>query len=283
METSQPNEFFNTFEDLENEITNIPFPKCCKEDPCGEWHTHPDYGTTEQLTLFPEKVEKKDPTIFTVSAVAFDFYFDEPRVLLVKNKKPPRKSMEGKPGGVGLPTGQLESKETMLHAVERETEDESGCSVSEIIGKLFVVKKTLKVFRKNNPENLPSHLNYDLVPNEIHVFLVEATDSLGKVREIDEIDSSFEPWVPLREVFKMPLAQNKSGSDRNPNGIYFSHLQRLYRAIESMVYNPEEELVDGVAIKQWLEPNRHLLKSAMVDIQKAGLLKRFLPDEDAEK
>lgn len=203
--------------------------------------------------------------ITTVSAIAFDFDFNEPRVLLVKNKKPPRKSKEGKPGGVGLPTGQLESKEDMIEALKRETRDESGCSVKKVIGKFFLVNKLIKT-------------DDGFVPNEIHVFLVEASDSLSKVREIEEIDASFEPWVPIKQAFEMSLAQNRGGSDRNANGIYFSHLQRLYRAIECMVFYPEE-LEDGEAIKKWLEPNRHLLKSAMVDIEKAGLLKRFLPPE----
>ena len=272
MET-QPNQYDTTVQF----ISNLPYPQCCEEDTEGEFHIHPDDGS-KQLILFPEPVEEKDPTIFTVSALAFDFDFtttdpsksraDEIKVLLIKNKKPPRNSKEGKPGGVGLPTGQLESKESMLHAVKRETEDESGCSITKIVGKLFVINKRLQI--DGNP-----------VPNEIHVFLVEASDSLRKVREIDEIDSSFEPWVPLRQVFEMPLAQNKSGNDRNPCGIYFSHIQRLYRAIECMVYNPEE-LVDGTDIKRWLEPNRKALMSAMVDLAKAGLLEKFLPPPEYE-
>ena len=85
------------------------------------------------------------PPIFTVSAIAFDFDFvtsdpsksraDEIRALLVKNKKPPRRSKEGKPPGRGLPTGQLESKEDMVQALKRETRDESGCSIRKVNGK----------------------------------------------------------------------------------------------------------------------------------------------------
>ncbi|GEM_PF-6343726 len=215
--------------------------------------------------------------ILTISAIAFDFDFvtsdpsksraNEIRVLVPKNKKPPKKSKEGKPGGFGLPTGQLESKETMLRAIVRETEDETGCVVKKIIGKLFVVNKRLRI-------------EDELVPNEIHVFLIEASDVLHKVREVDEIDSSVEPWTPLWQVFEMPLAQNREGGNKNPNGIYYSHLRRLYNAIESLVYNPEE-LVDGQAIKQWLSPEkRKALHSAMADLAKAGLLDSFLPQDD---
>lgn len=225
-------------------------------------------------------LEKEAPKlILTVSAVAFDFDYttsdpsksraDEIKVLLVKNKKPSRKSKEGKPGGFGLPTGQLESKESMTHAVERETEDESGCSVKRVIGKLFVVNKRLKI-------------DGETVPNEIHIFLVEASEAIGRIREVDEIDAFFEPWVPLRQVFEMPSAQDKSGSNRNPNGIYFMHIKRLYRAIESMVYNPED-LIEGEAAKQWLKPNRKTLISAMIDLKKAGLLDRFLTPEKPQE
>ena len=187
---------------------------------------------TEQI--FEETTtEETRKLILTISTIAFDFDFvtsdpsrsraDEIKVLLVKNKKPSRKSKEGKPGGFGLPTGQVESREAILHAVERETEDESGCSVKKIIGKLFVIKKTLKIPGKENPENLPNHLNYESVPNEIHVFL------------------------------------------------------------ESMIYNPEEELVDGEAIKRWLEPNRQALYSAMSDLRKSGLLENFITPDEAQE
>lgn len=214
--------------------------------------------------------------ILTVSTIALDFDFvtsgppksraDEIRILLVKNKKPSRKSKEGKPGGFGLPTGQLESKESMLMAVKRETEDESGCSVKKIIGKLFVVNKNLTVDGKP-------------VPNEIHVFLVEASDVLSRVREIEEIDGSVEPWILLRQVFEMPTAQDKNGGNRNPNGIYYMHLKRLYRAIEDMTFYPEE-LIEGEAVKLWLEPNRRHLVAAMADLEKDGLLDRFAPPNE---
>lgn len=235
-------------------------------------------GQTDQFFEEAGTVNSKEEAlkpILTISAIAFDFDFvtsdpskskaDEIRVLLVKNRKPSRKSKEGKPGGFGLPTGQLESKEAMTHAVKRETEDESGCSVKKIIGKLFVINKQIRV-------------GGQLTPNEIHVFLIEASESMRRVKESDEIDSTVDPWIPLGQVFEMPVAQDKGGGSKNPDGIYFSHLQRLYRAIECMVFFPEE-LIDGEAIKTWIEPNRHLLKSAMVDIEKAGLLKRFAPIE----
>ncbi len=228
---------------------------------------------TSQTEQFLEDKDVVHSQILTVSAIAFDFDFvtsdpsksraDEIKVLIPKNKKPPKRSKEGKPGGFGLPTGQLESKEMMLHAVERETEDETGCSVTKIIGKLFVVNKRLEIDGKP-------------VPNEIHIFLVEASDVLNKVSEVDEIDASVEPWITLRQVFQMPFAQDKSGGSKNPNGIYFSHLQRLYNAIESMVFFPED-LIEGKAVKQWLKPNRKDLMAAMTDLEKDHLLDDFLP------
>jgi hypothetical protein len=231
--------------------------------------------TGQPSQFFEENINTAIKPILTISAVALDFDFvtsdpsksraDEIKVLIVKNKKPRRNSKEGKPGGFGLPTGQLESKEAMLHAVERETEDESGCSVKRIVGKMFVINKLLKI--DDNP-----------VPNEIHVFLIEASEAMNRIREIDEIDGSVEPWVPLRQVFEMPMAQDKNGGSRNTSGIYFSHLQRLYRAMEDMVFSPED-LIEGETVKLWLEPNRGFLVGAMVDLEEAGLLKRFLPDE----
>ncbi|MDP3763477.1 MAG: NUDIX hydrolase, partial [bacterium] len=218
-------------------------------------------------------------TIFTISAIAFDFDFttsdpsksraDEIRILVPKNKKPPKKSKEGKPGGFGLPTGQLESNEAMLHAVERETEDETGCSVTKIIGKLFVVHKRVTK-------------DGEIVPNEIHVFLVEASEPLRRVREIDEIDASVDPWITLRQVFEMPHAQDKNGGNRNPDGIYFQHLKRLYRAIEFIVYGPgPEDLIDDAeVVKQWAKPNRRALVAAMINLKEDGLLDRFLPPEE---
>lgn len=222
--------------------------------------------------LFITKEEKEARrTIFTVSAVAFDFDFvtsdpsksraDEIRVLLVKNKKPSRKSKEGKPGGFGLPTGQLESKENMIKALERETRDESGCLVRKVIGKLLMINKRLMI-------------NGDPIPNEIHIFLVEASEPLSRIREVDEIDGSVDPWMTLQQVFKMPLAQDKGGTNKNPNGIYFTHRQRLYDSIESMVFHPED-LIEGETIKQWIKPNRKYLKDAMADLDRDGLLNDY--------
>lgn len=219
--------------------------------------------------------EEVPKIILTISAIALDFDFvtsdssksraDEIKVLLVKNKKPPRKSKEGKPGGCGLPTGQFESKEVALHAVKRETEEETGCLVKKVIGKLFVIHKMLKI--DGNP-----------VPNDIHVFLIEASEPIRRVTETNEIDPSFEPWISLRQVFEMPFAQDKNMGNKNPNGIYFSHLQRLYRAIESMVFSPED-LLEGEAATEWLRPNRKSLLDAMADLERAGLLEKFLTEE----
>jgi len=214
----------------------------------------------------PKTVTEKDPTIFTVSVIAFNFDLDEIRVLLVKNKKQPRKSKERKPPGYGLPTGQLDQNEKMDHAFERETEQESGYKVTRVVGKLFLVNKILRT-------------DDGFIPNEIHVFLVETNDCPMKVVEIDEIDASVDPWIPLRQVFQMPMAQDRNGGNRNPDGIYYMHLKRLYRAIESMIYSPED-LIDEEAIQKWLEPNRRALYRVMADLAKEGLLDRFLPPKE---
>ena len=50
-----------------------------------------------------------------------------------------------------------------------------------------------------------------------------------------------------------------------------------------MIYNPEEELVDGEAIKRWLEPNRQALYSAMSDLRKSGLLENFITPDEAQE
>jgi len=126
--------------------------------------------TLQSGQFFEESVNVANKPILTVSAIAFDFDFttsnpsrsraDEIKVLLVKNKKPPKRSKEGKPPGIGIPTGQFESKEAALSAAERELEDETGCQMRRSVGKLFVMHKRLKI-------------DGDFVSNEIHVFLVE--------------------------------------------------------------------------------------------------------------
>ncbi len=231
---------------------------------------------TQTAEFFEENIgqeETLDPTIITVSALAFDFdltgtdpskWADEIKMLIVKKRKPPKKACSTQPGGYGLPTGQLESKEDLFEALKRETRQESGCSVTQIISNLFVVRKTLKIDRKS-------------VPNNLHVFLITASEPLGKVIETEEIDNSVECWIPLRQVFEMPVAQDKYGANRNPDGIFYSHRQRIYRAIVSMVFYPEE-LTDGEAIKKWLSPNRKYLKGAMTQLQKEGLLQQFESD-----
>ena len=115
--------------------------------------------TTKTEQFLEENTRPAHQTIFTISAIALDFDYvssdpsksraNEIKVLLVRNKKPARNSKEGKPGGSGLPTGQLESHEGMLEALKRETRDESGCSIKKTIGKLFapdIVSSPTKVF-----------------------------------------------------------------------------------------------------------------------------------------
>ena len=122
--------------------------------------------TTPQTEQFlEENATIVHQPIFTASVVALDFDLvtsapsksraDEIKVLLVKNKKPPKKSKEGKPPGIGVPTGQFESKETALSAAEREMEDETGCLMRRVVGKLFIVHKRLRI-------------DGNIVPNEIH-------------------------------------------------------------------------------------------------------------------
>ena len=48
-----------------------------------------------------------------------------------------------------------------------------------------------------------------------------------------------------------------------------------------MVIYPED-VIDGEAIKQWLKPNPRHLVAAMNDLEKAGLLERFLPQNELE-
>lgn len=234
----------------------------------------------------PEISQKR---IITVSAVAFDFdgtgsdparWADEIKVLVVKNKKPPRKSKEGKPGGRGLPTGQVDQGENIKSALGREVWQESGYKVKKFVGELFVVNKLLRI-------------EEEVVPNDIHVFLTEIYDLGGKVTEIDEIDASIDPWTSLREIFEMPLAQNREGGNKNPDGIYYSHRQRLYWAIDYMFYGPNPDLkqvkekrivyteTDGEAIAKWMTDERcRYLKTAMAELQRAGLLNEYLPKED---
>ncbi|MBI2065315.1 MAG: NUDIX hydrolase [Candidatus Yanofskybacteria bacterium] len=209
-----------------------------------------------------EEVTGLKKLVTSVSAVSLNFDFvssdpnisraDEIRVLLPKNKKPPKGSKEHKPPGYGLPTGQTEDKESIESAISREARDETGYPVLKLIGKAFMIYK-------------------HWVPNEIHIFLVESSDCSVGVREKEEIDWTVEPWHPLREVFSMPAAQDKSGGSRNPDGIYYSHRQRLFRFLETALRHPHD-LIDGDKIAKWIEPHRKDLLSAMQDLQDAGLL-----------
>lgn len=208
----------------------------------------------------PDETPKK--LIVSVSAISLNFDYvssdpdkkrsEEIRVLLPRNKKPPKGSEERKPAGFGNPTGQVDQNETKTRAVERETEAETGYSVRQIIGEAFIVEKPW-------------------VPNIIHVFIIESRDFPGPVKEKDEIDFTIDPWHTLKEVFTMPAAQDKYGSNRNPYGIYYSHKQRLFRAIETMIYHPED-LIDGDKIAAWLKPNRRALIAAMAELHAEGYL-----------
>lgn len=233
--------------------------------------------TTEQSsslsssTFSSTEIEQK--RITTVSAIAFDFdgtgndptrWVDEIKVLVVKNKKPPKKSKEGKPGGRGLPTGQVDQNEDIKGALAREVWQESGYKVKLFVGELFIVKKLLRI-------------EEEIIPNDIHIFLTEIYDLGGKVTETDEIDASVDPWISLREIFEMPLAQNREGGGKNPDGIYYSHRKRLYQAIESLVFEPES-FIDGEAVTKWMtDEKRRYLKTAMADLENAGFLKDYLP------
>ena len=217
-------------------------------------------GTPNTVAQEEVIVEKK--LILTAGVVAFDFTFaenaptDEIKVLFVKNKK-----SHDKPGGRGLPKGQVDQKEDIQHAAGRETRDESGYPVIRYIGKLTVIPKPW-------------------IPNEIHLFLVEPSDVCLGTREKDEIDYSVDPWLSLREIFTMPLAQARDGSDKNPNGIYFSDRKRLFDVIYRMLFR-SDLLVDGDKISGWLTPvNRRLLGKAMETLEKEGLLSEFHDDDE---
>lgn len=207
----------------------------------------------------PEKL------ILSVSAIAFNFDFvtsdpdksraDEIKVLLPKNRKPTKGSKEGKPPAFGLPTGQLESKEDMINALKRETRDETGYPVKQIVGKAFIVYKPW-------------------VPNEIHVFIVENSDYPVGVKEREEIDHTIDPWHSLKEIFSLSPAQGKYGTKKNPNGIYFSHRARLFRILETMLRHPQD-LLDSDKIASWVKPHRRSLMAAMSDLEKAGLLEEL--------
>ncbi|MEK7126163.1 MAG: hypothetical protein AAB835_01600, partial [Patescibacteria group bacterium] len=76
------------------QFLKLGYPQCCEFDAEGEYHDQSAPGHPQDPT---DTVEKKDPTIFTVSAIAFDFDFvtpdpsksraDEIKILLPKNKK----------------------------------------------------------------------------------------------------------------------------------------------------------------------------------------------------
>lgn len=213
-----------------------------------------------------ELKEELEPVTLSVSALALNFDFttsdpnlsraDEIRVPFIQNKKPSRKSGEGKPGGRGFPTGQVDQGESLERALERETRQESGYSIRQVVGKLFIVNKVVGEER---------------IKNDMHIFLVDLHDLAEKVTETEEIDASVEPWISLRDAFQMPLAQDRDGGNKNPAGMYFSHRQRLFRALETMLRHPQD-LIDGDRIRKWLEPNRKYLVAAMADLEASGLL-----------
>jgi len=222
--------------------------------------------------------EKSDPKLLiTVSGIAinFDYVFslsdplaDQIKILLVKNKKPPRNSGDKKHGGWGCPTGQQKGYKDAQGAIKFETRDEAGYD-SKIIGKIKVYSKKVKFPSDSEKGILEEGIN------EIHLFLIEAGETFYGIREKDEIEKS--EWFTLRQVFEMPFAKSKDG-EINANGVYFAHLQRLYNAFEDMVFFPED-LIDGKAIEKWLGSNKKLLKKGMLELEKEGLLKSFLCDD----
>jgi ADP-ribose pyrophosphatase YjhB (NUDIX family) len=185
----------------------------------------------------------------TASAIAFDFgsiyaeksRADEVKVLFVMNK-PPRKNQRGprandKPGGWGCPTGQAESGEAPERTVLREMKAESGYSGS-VIGELFTVEKPR-------------------ISNTIFVYLVEPGDCPGNITECEEIAGM--RWMSLREILSAPPAQTKTG-ERDPEGVYTSHVNRLLDAIYMMLEAPES-LTESVKILTWIKKNPREIKA----------------------
>jgi hypothetical protein len=217
----------------------------------------------------PEGISPRTSTMidedgFTLTASAltlnFDLVSDDPageiKVLLVKNR--PGKE---KPGGWGFPTGQVESCESLTKTLERETKNESGFSVREILGKLFVITKPR-------------------IMNRIHLFLVEITDLSIGIIEKDEIENSGEPFKSLREILQMLTAVSADGSVRNPNGIYHSHVERLLEALNKLLFSPEE-LEDPGGVAPWVNEHRDELTAALESLDKEGLLTKMTEEEEA--
>ncbi|KKT80734.1 MAG: hypothetical protein UW79_C0036G0007 [Candidatus Yanofskybacteria bacterium GW2011_GWA2_44_9] len=104
---------------------------------------------------------------------------DEIMLLTVKNKKQPPKSREKKPPGIGLPGGGVESKESLKHAADRESDGEAGYKLLKIYGEVFTDHRT--------------HIN-----NVVRIFLAEPSDLQTSIRESDEVDPNWKNWVSLR-------------------------------------------------------------------------------------
>ena len=225
--------------------------------------------------LEQEEVDES-PFSESVSAIAIDFdrvtndpdksRADEIRVLTIKNKKQPKHSKERKPPGIAVPTGGEESGETLIRAVVRETVGESGYTAGKVFGELFC-----------------EHKNH--VRNNVHVFLVEADSTyVVPVKERDEVDQSYDNWITLREFFQLPYAIAKDGTPLDPNGIYYAHVRRLVKALNSLIFadcnDPNlppdmKEAIERLPQKAfaWTKEHAEDLLSAMEDLLKDDLIK----------
>lgn len=212
--------------------------------------------------------------LLTVSAIVIDFDgvdinnkdespADKTMILKVRNQPPKKDSKEQKPSGQGWPTGQVESLEEVAYALRREVSGETGHRIMRIVDLIRVYKKTIKDVNDQPKENL------------IFLYLAEVDGYNGKVVERDEIDASMEPWMSLREVFTTPFAQDRQFRNRNPYGLYFSHVKRLLDTLRYLLITPEDELPETLA--SWLKEDRHdeILRRAMEDMRNDGTLERF--------
>lgn len=155
-----------------------------------------------------------------------------PKICLVKNRPDPR----GKPGGLGMPGGGMElTDRTPRRAARREIRNETG--ITTVLEKFFEKSKFGEVII-NHREALDVEI-------AIYTFFMKDTgEPLVPVVETDETNGL--GWFTLAEILRMPSATDPDGRSKNPEGVYFSHRQRIVKALYKLKFD-FNVLIPGLA------------------------------------
>lgn len=172
------------------------------------------------------------PETETSFAVILDDDQIPSRIYLVHNNADPIvNGKEGKPDGIGLPGGGREQDDkTPRHTARREVARETGFKA--VLATYGADSRYGEIFCEPKP----------WIGNTVYSFHMRRVSGNGRIEESDETGRDMR--ATLGNILMMPLAVKKTrlpdGTVRvvkNPQGIYFSHRERLFRVLHAVGYD----------------------------------------------